>query len=265
MHDPRLGAAFRAVRIRRGWRQSDVAERARCSRWVVSEIERGHIARTTLERLLSVAAVLEIRISVIPRWRGGDLDRLLNARHSALGERVARYLASRPGWTFAPEVSFAIGAERGVIDILAWHQETRSLLVIELKTEVVDVQETLGTLDRKRRLAMRVARERGWYPATVSVWLIVADDTSNRRRVAAHKTILRAALPADGWQLRRWLRDPGPRAVAGHSLWAYAGDSNAKCRIAARKRVRRPSAPTPTKGAGAVSDLPTGERRRSST
>ena len=49
--------------------------------------------------------------------------------------------------------------ERGVIDILAWHAATRTLLVIELKTEIVDINELMGTVDRKRRLAATVARE----------------------------------------------------------------------------------------------------------
>lgn len=48
-----------------------------------------------------------------------------------------------------PEVSFSIYGERGVIDLLAWHGPSRTLLVIELKTEVVDAAEMLGVLDRK--------------------------------------------------------------------------------------------------------------------
>ncbi|MEA2632936.1 MAG: hypothetical protein QOE66_3155, partial [Chloroflexota bacterium] len=69
-----------------------------------------------------------------------------------------------PGWILAPEVSFAIYGERRVIDILAWHPGRRALLLIELKTELVDMNELLGTLDRKRRLARRIAQERGWDP-----------------------------------------------------------------------------------------------------
>ncbi len=61
-----------------------------------------------------------------------------------------------------PEVSFAVYGERGVIDILAWHPGERALLVIELKTEIVDIQDLIGTVDRKRRLARVVARDRGW-------------------------------------------------------------------------------------------------------
>ena len=65
-------------------------------------------------------------------------------------------------------VASAIYGERGVIDILAWHQKTGSLLVIELKTAVADVNELLGTMDRKQRLAAQVAHERGWNARTVS-------------------------------------------------------------------------------------------------
>lgn len=208
------------------------------SRWVISQIERGEIGRMPLDTLEKVATALEIRLQVIARWRGGDLDRLVNARHSALHELVARYLSAHEVWVFAPEVSFAIVGERGVIDILAWHPATRSLLVIELKTEVVDVQEAVGTLDRKRRLALRIAAERGWRASTVSVWLIVAEGTANRRRIANHRVMLRAALPADGWAMRGWIRQPSGRAIAGLSLWAYSGSSNGKWSLAARKRVR---------------------------
>ena len=77
-------------------------------------------------------------------------------------ESVAGFLLGLTGWTFASEVSFSIWGERGVIDILAWHEPSRSLLVIELKTALVDVNELVGNMDRKRRLAAVVARERGW-------------------------------------------------------------------------------------------------------
>ena len=177
MEDDRLGSAIRAVRIRRGWRQIDLAAAARVSRSTISRMERGHVGSLSVDMLRSIAGALDVRVELRGRWRGGDLDRLLNARHSALHEVVARYLAGLPGWIREPEVSFAIYGERGVIDILAWHPGRRALLVIELKTDIADVNELVGTVDRKRRLAARVAHERGWdvgAEATVSVWVIVA-------------------------------------------------------------------------------------------
>jgi hypothetical protein len=87
---------------------------------------------------------------------------MLNARHARLHELVARHLAALPGWSFVPEVSFAIYGDRGVIDILCFHAGRQALLVIELKTDIVDVNELVGTLDRKARLASQIARDRAW-------------------------------------------------------------------------------------------------------
>ncbi len=90
--------------------------------------------------------------------------------------------------------------------------------MIELKTDLADMNELVGTFDRKRRLARPIGIDRGWDPLTVSAWLIVADSRTNRRRVAAHAAMLRGALPDDGRAIRRWLRDP-VRAVSGLSFW----------------------------------------------
>lgn len=220
MEDLRIGAALRSVRRRKRWSQEELARKARVSQSRVSRMERGHIGSMRLDDIRRVAAALEIRIDVNPRWRAGDLDRLLNARHSELHELVARWFADElPAWVLAPEVSFAIYGERGVIDILAWHESTRSLLIIELKTAIADVNELLGTMDRKKRLAAQVARDRGWDPLTVSAWLVVADTRTNRRRLDAHMTVIRNAFPDGTWAIRRWLRRPRD-TIASVTVWA---------------------------------------------
>ncbi|MFI5261443.1 MAG: XRE family transcriptional regulator [Candidatus Limnocylindrales bacterium] len=239
MDDQRVGSALRAVRLRRRWRQLDVAQRAGVSRSLVSLMERGHLDRLSLRALRSVGAVLDIRVDVIARWRGGELDRLLNVRHSAMHERLARALSSIGGWELAPEVSFNVYGERGVIDLLAWHAGSGSLLVVEIKTEVVDVQELIGTMSRKTRLAPRVAGERGWPVDMVSRWIVVADSSMNRRRIAAHKTVLGTAFPADGRTMRRWLRTPD-RAIAALSMWSDANPGGTKTGLAPTRRVGRP-------------------------
>ncbi len=240
MDDQRIGAVIRSLRRRKGWRQVDLAERAGISQPWVSAIERGHVASATVATLRRVAAALDARIDLVARWRGGDLDRLLNRRHSLLHEDVARTFARRwPSWTLAPEVSFSIYGERGIIDLLAWHPAARALLVIELKTELVDVNEVIGTLDRKRRLAAKIAAERGWRPAAVSQWLVLADDRTTRRRVEAHRTMLRAAYPADGRGMRAWLRDP-KGYVSGTSFWASPADLQSSPRVRVRAPARRP-------------------------
>jgi transcriptional regulator with XRE-family HTH domain len=190
MDDMRVGAAFRAVRVRRRWRQEDVAARAGVPRSLVSEIERGHFDTTSLVRLRAVAAALDIRVDLVARWRGGELARLLSGRHSALNEAVSGYLGRLPVWEFAPEVSFSIYGERGIVDILAFHPASGSLLVIELKTEIVDVNELVGTLDLKTRLGRTIAAERGWQARSVSRWVVVTRERTNQRRIEAHRSML---------------------------------------------------------------------------
>lgn len=223
MSDQRLGSVIRVVRVRRGWRQLDVATKARVSQITVSRIERGHFESLSLDRLRDVAMTLDIRVDLVARYRGGDLDRLLNAGHSRLHEAVFRMFRDVPQWTAEPEVSFSIYGERGIIDILAWHPGRRALLVIELKTDIADVNELVGTADRKRRLAIDVAIGRGWFgprepPPSVSLWLVVAPSRTNRRRLTEHTAMLRAAFPADGRTMRRWLREPSG-AVSAMSVW----------------------------------------------
>ena len=151
---------------------------------------------------------------------------------------MAAYLARFPGWVLAPEVSFAIWAERGRVDILAWHPATRSLLIVELKTEIVDVQGLLGALDVKRRLARKIAAERGWYPTSVGVWLVVAGSRTSRRRVAAHRTLLGAAFPDGRKALRAWLKEP-VGTVAAMNFWPSATGSSASQGIAPIRQLRR--------------------------
>ena len=234
----RIGSTFRAVRQRNRWRQADVAERAGVSATSVGRAERGRGERLTVRSLLAIASALEIRIDFEPRWRGGELGRLLNAGHSAMHEQLAVQFAQQADWIAQPEVSFAIYGERGVIDVLAFHPSSRSLLVIELKTEIIDVQAMIGAVDRYLRLARRVAAERGWRAVTVSGWIIVRDTMSNRRRVAAHASVLHAAFPADGREMRRWLAQP-VSSVRGLSFLSDRHPRNVRGTSAGIRRVRR--------------------------
>ena len=235
--DARLAAAFRAVRIRRGWRQEDVAAKAGVSRTTYARAEAGQVDMITLGTLRRIAAVLEIRIDLTPRWRGEELDRLVNARHSAMHEHVAAAVAAIPGWVSFPEVSFAIFGDRGVVDILAWHAASRTAIVIELKTAITDAQAVLGAFDRKRRLALQIARERGLDPVTVGCWLAVADSPTNRRRVNLHHSLFRSALPNDARDLRQWLRQPAGQ-IAALSFLAPPVATGDRRGFAARRRVR---------------------------
>jgi transcriptional regulator with XRE-family HTH domain len=241
--DQRLGAAFRAVRIRRGWRQGDVAARARASRGVVSLVERGHLEHVSTRALRRIAAALDIRLDITLRLPHGELDRLMNEGHAAMHEQLARYLDGIPGWLHAPEVTFAFYGERGVIDILAFHVPSTSLLVIELKTEFASLEELLATMDVRLRHAAKIGHERGWLVRTVSGWVVFAESATNRRRIHAHAAALGSAFPSDGRALRGWLRRPAG-TIRALSFWANSNDTTAKQTVAGRRRVRVSGPPT---------------------
>jgi transcriptional regulator with XRE-family HTH domain len=236
MQDIHFGARVRAVPVRLGLRQRDVAARAGVSDVTVSRIERGHLEVLSLRTLRAVANVLEIRVDLVPRWRGGDLERLVSGRHAALAEMVIRGLEA-DAWAVRPEVSFAVYGERGVIDLLAWHAATRILLVIELKTEIVDVGELLATLDRKVRLAGSVAKQFGWAPRMVGSCVGVADTSTNRRRVKGFEATFLAAFPSRGRTVGRWLRMPDG-ALRGLLFVSDRHARTTRHEMGARKRVR---------------------------
>jgi transcriptional regulator with XRE-family HTH domain len=233
-----LGARIRAVRIKRGWRQADVGRRIGLSPSVISRIERGHIERLQLATILAVARALDIQVTLTARSRGADLDRLVSRGHAGLHESVARWFAEElPDWILEPEVSFSIYGERGIIDILAWHPIHRALVIIELKTDVVDVNELVARMDQRRRLAFEIVKDRGWQPLTISTWVIVANGRTNRSRLAAHRAMLRNAFPVDGRSMRGWLRRP-ERPIDALSMWDRVAGGRVPGGFAARHRVR---------------------------
>ncbi len=224
--DQQLGRLIRAVRLRRRMRQVDLASAASLSHATVSLVERGHCRKLSLETLRGIASALDVRIEVAARWRGGDVDRLLSHRHSLLADSFASFMRTAAGWIAEAEVSFSIYGERGVIDELAWHPATGHLLVIELKTEFVDINEMLGTLDRKIRLARTVAADRRWTARKLSYWVIVSETRTNRRHAAQHSALLRSRLRLDGRQLRPFLRNPA-EATSGLAFWTNSNRGSA--------------------------------------
>jgi transcriptional regulator with XRE-family HTH domain len=234
----RIGHSLRALRIRQGWRQIDIATRANLSRGTVSKVERGRLAAVSLEALARVAATLEADLDVRIRWRGEHLDRLLDAGHARLVSVVAGRL-SRRGWEVAVEVTFSIWGERGSFDILAFHPSSGSLLAVEVKTVVPDFQAMMAALDRKARLAPGVAAEREWHATRSSRLLVIEAGSTARDRMRRLDAAAIAALPHRGTKVRTWLENPsGPLAGVLFVRSATQGDRTQQA--AGRQRVRRP-------------------------
>jgi len=240
MDDQRVGAIIRAVRRRRYWRQSDLAQKAGVHQAWVSLAERGHLSALRVDAVRRIGAALDISLSFDPRWRGADLARLLDADHAALVETVVGFLREHE-WDVLVEYSFNHYGDRGSVDIVGWHAETQTLLIIEIKSRIADVQELHATMDRKCRVVPALlARERGWRAVNVGRLLVVADSTTTRRTVLRHAATFDAALPERTIGVRTWLRRPaGP--VAGIWFLPSITPRDAKQVSAGSHRVRKRS------------------------
>ena len=150
-------------------------------------------------------------------WHGERLDRLLDAAHAAMQEDLARQLVAW-GWIVRAEVSFNHYGDRGRVDLLAYAPANRVLMVVELKSAIGDLQDTIGRLHVKSRLGAVLAREFGLGSvAAVAPALVIGDTRAARRIVARHASLFQA-FPVRGREARSWVRRPSSPAPTG-LLW----------------------------------------------
>ena len=91
---PGSGSAIRLLRQRRGLTQEALGDKAGLSKLDGQPDRAGSPGRACgFGPIRAIAGELDIRVDLVPRWRSGDLDRLLNRRHSTLHELVARWFA----------------------------------------------------------------------------------------------------------------------------------------------------------------------------
>lgn len=206
MDSVRVGRVIRALRRRRGLRQADLAVAAGLSQSVVSRAERGHIDTLAIGVVRRLLTAIEARLDLNVSWRGGELDRLIDEDHAALGATVAADL-TRMGWRLLPEVTFMRLGERGSIDLIGVNEARRAAVIFELKSELTSYEETQRRFDAKARVAASVIQDRvGWRPRHLAVVLVLAESRTNRDRAARVGPLLRAALPAGNVEVRRWLK-----------------------------------------------------------
>jgi hypothetical protein len=161
--------------------------------------------------------VLEIRVDLVPAWRGTQIDRVRDERHALLQAAWKGRLEAWRWQTWA-EVSYSQYGERGRIDLVVWEPVRRTLVVIEVKSEIVDVQALLGSLDARVRLGPSVAASLGLSrPARVIPMVLAADTTANRQRIVRFETLF-SRLDLRGREAVTWLRRghvDGGRAPTG--------------------------------------------------
>jgi hypothetical protein len=137
-----------------------------------------------------------------------------------------------------PEYTFNHFGERGSVDIVGWHAGRAALVLIEVKTRIVDVQELLSSVTRKARIVPRLLQqERAWQPTFIGRLLALLDTSANRRAIARHEKTFAAAFPERTVTARRWLQAPQGDLAAVLFLDPLARTSSTT--TGTRVRVRR--------------------------
>jgi transcriptional regulator with XRE-family HTH domain len=235
VNEQQLGRFLRMLRVRHGWRLSDVAKRAKLAPATVARTENGWIV--SLRALRPHAAALDVRVDFRVIGRGADVVRLADEEHAAIVELVARAFRGA-GWHVEVEASYSEFGERGRVDLVAYDPLTRTLVIVEVKTELADLQQLFGGLDVKRRLAPAICRRLGWDVARTTTVLAVASVEVNRRVVREHPTLFAPFIPRtlpgeglpsgllrDSQRVLLWV----PASVAGRGRW-LAGTRRVRAR-----------------------------------
>ena len=198
MDDVAIGRLVGVIRRRLGLRQADVAERAEVSQQLVSLLETGGLGTISLGAARAIVRAMGAELVVQVRWRGTEVDRVRDEGHAGVVAAVAALLEAE-GWLTAAEVTYSTFGEGGSIDLLAFHPETRILLV-----------------SRSRRRSCRLRRRSG---ATTprSGWRRSSPGSGSGGRPSARAGCLRSRTRG-----RRGAESSATRACSGGST-RFAG------------------------------------------
>lgn len=240
MRDLEVGRLLRMLRIRHGWRLRDVADRCGLSTATIGRTELGIISSAHILR--QHAASLDLRVEWRVVGRGADVARVLDDEHAAIVNALAGTLR-HSGVMLEAEASFSEYGERGRIDLLGFDPASETVLVVEVKTELADLQDLFGGLNIKTRLAPTLARRLNWPVSRTATMLAVAATARNRATVRSHAALFEPFT-------RQWLRG-GRISVAGGGrtlLWVPASAVGRRHWLAGRRRVRIRQAAMPAPG-----------------
>lgn len=191
--------------------------------------------------LSRVVDALEASAELMLRWRGEELDRLADSAHATMVQDCAQLLADN-GWAVRVEVSFSHFGERGRVDVLALHPQSRTLVVGEVKSAIGNEQDTVGQVDMKARLGSVIAETVGWEPEVVVPALILGDAHTARRIVGEHAAAF-ARFNVRGRQARAWIRRPAssPSGTPTGLLWFAKLPDSRGVSVTRNSRVRTPT------------------------
>jgi transcriptional regulator with XRE-family HTH domain len=192
-----LGRGLRDARRSVGATQADVARAAAISRSLVSKIERGLAADASLMTWARTAQAIGVDVRAYVAGATAT-DGPRDAVHLRAQELIARS-ATAGGWQAHPERAIDLDPGRSRAADLVLTRGIKVVLV-EVYDWLPDVGDAFRSWDRKlasverRAIALAPAVDGATEVCTCGIWILRATRT-NRRLVAAHRTVFRARFP----------------------------------------------------------------------
>ncbi|MEX2011610.1 MAG: helix-turn-helix domain-containing protein [Chloroflexota bacterium] len=211
----RFGQASLETRRALGWSQRDLARKCGLSQTLIWRVETASapLSVNVMARIAD-ALGLEVELSIRLPFIAGRPQR--DAAHARCMDYVQRRLEAAE-WLVEREVEIVHGRSHGWIDLLGFDPRTRTLLIVEIKTEIEDLGRIERSLAWYGREAWASAKRLGWRPARTATWLLVLATDVNDDRIRANREGLAAAFPGRATEahaaLSRQAACP-PRALA---------------------------------------------------
>jgi transcriptional regulator with XRE-family HTH domain len=197
----RFGVELRIARMAAGLSQAAVARLAELSQTEVSRAERGALDVSLDARCRLVAATgheLSLRLYPVATVSLRDSGQL------AIAQVIVG--AVHPSWRPRLEVPVGDGSLRAADLVL---ERAEQVIQIEIERALVDIQAQLRAAELKRQA---LAQTRG---RPVALVIGVPDTTPARSRLAEHRALLDATLPASSRDIWRAIRRGEPLATDG--------------------------------------------------
>lgn len=210
-----LATAVRTARRESGWSQAVLARRLGVSQSMISRLETAPTDYLDAELASRALTTLGIRVTFDGRTLGlAGRREQRDLVHASCTGAVARRLR-RAGWEVAVEVEIGSGRSRGWIDLLAYRVSDRTLLLIEIKTEIHDAGALLRTVAWYRREAWVAARRRGWRPARLAMGLVLLASAANDESVRRSFGVLGEVFPNEATELAQLIETGGAQSPSG--------------------------------------------------
>lgn len=193
----RIGGEIRAMRERRAWTRSELAERAGIGRMVVGRIEGGS---TNLDIEVLQRVGLALGRPLLVTFGRDVLEATTDAGHLAIQELVLR-LGRAAGYSGTFELPSRPGESWRSVDVGLADPARKRMLLVECWNTIGDVGAATRSTERKRADLDGIAAGRWGPDVSVNVLWVVRATARNRALIHRYPQVFTARFPGSsrGW------------------------------------------------------------------